>query len=553
MRSATNVILALGIIGLSALGCPRSAPTVMRPPNPEPLSDQPPSAVASQRAVDYLWEQYNPTVGLLRCSPTAFPDTYWLATDNRLAVYAFEALGTPETLDHARTISATLRAYDTPDHGLIEALQGQPVTWPPYTETQTVLTTTGGGETIKLETRLAGNRYDDWAEYADLALYGALNAFRAGECTLAHRRYASALALFDGVGFADKAYEIPPPGRSALHETYKLALAVYVAQVISEPTNASILQALLDQQAPPETSYMGAHYSGGFYTLYDADGLSQGDPSTETTAYAILALNAEPKERVCKTHLPLIPYRRPEPGDAIRRGVAFLVSQYNPDLRLLQEAPELEPYTHHYYLTNDNALAAYTLETLGVEPELTTTLRASLAHYGYDHNGFIEVAWGEPIRWPPYHHIDQIVARSGEDTILQEIHAGPGYFYDWSAYSNLAFMAVLNEHNLGNSEAARRLYEIEMSTFDGLGWQDKAYWDRAGVYETIGPAWALYAGATIGATVDQRVLRSLLAQQDPVSGGFHTHYRPGEPRLADANVETTCLALLGLDAYRVDK
>jgi len=509
--------------------------------------------VASQRAVDYLWEQYNPTVGLLRESPTVAPNTYWLATDNRLAGYAFEAIGTPETLDHARTISATLWAYDTPDHGLIEALQGQPVTWPPYTETQTVLTTTGGGETIKLETRLAGARYADWVEYADLALYAALDAWNKGQRDLARERYASALALFDGVGFADNAYEFPSLGRSALHETYKLALAVYVAQVISEPTNASILQALLDQQAPPETSYMGAHYSGGFYTLYDADGLSQGDPSTETTAYAILALNAEPKERVCKTHLPLIPYRRPEPGDAIRRGVAFLVSQYNPDLRLLQEAPELEPYTHHYYLTNDNALAAYTLETLGVEPELTTTLRASLAHYGYDHNGFIEVAWGEPIRWPPYHHIDQIVARSGEDTILQEIHAGPGYFYDWSAYSNLAFMAVLNEHNLGNSEAARRLYEIEMSTFDGLGWQDKAYWDRAGVYETIGPAWALYAGATIGATVDQRVLRSLLAQQDPVSGGFHTHYRPGEPRLADANVETTCLALLGLDAYRVDK
>ncbi len=248
-------------------------------------------------------------------------------------------------------------------------------------------------------------------------------------------------------------------------------------------------------------------------------------------------------------HTPSAPARDLQP--AIEAGVAFLKSQYNAELGLLQESPDIGQ--HNYYLTNDNALATYTLETLGVESELAAALRASLKRYGYDDNGFINVAWGQQIRWPPYHHKDIVVAQTGQDRILQETHTGPGYFYDWSAYSNLAFMAALNEYNQNYQESARRLYKIEMSTFDGLGWHDKAYWDRDGVYETIGPAWALYVGATIGAPPNRQnlqILQVLLDQQDPITGGFHTHYRPGAPRLADPNIETTSLALLALHAWQ---
>jgi hypothetical protein len=42
------------------------------------------------------------------------------------------------------------------------------------------------------------------------------------------------------------------------------------------------------------------------------------------------------------------------------------------------------------------------------------------------------------------------------------------------------------------------------------------------------------------------MLERLLAQQDPVTGGFHTHYRADADRLADPNVETTATALLAL-------
>jgi hypothetical protein len=131
--------------------------------------------------------------------------------------------------------------------------------------------------------------------------------------------------------------------------------------------------------------------------------------------------------------------------------------------------------------------------------------------------------------------------------VLQETHTPDlGFFYDWSSFSNLHCMGAVNEYNRGDLAVARWLYETEMSTFDGRGWADEAWLRRDGVYETIGPVWCLYAGALLGAPVDERVLSVLLEQQNPESGGFHTHYRADESRLTDANVETTSMALLAL-------
>ncbi len=278
-------------------------------------------------------------------------------------------------------------------------------------------------------------------------------------------------------------------------------------------------------------------------------------------------------------YLPAVFTGGPARPPDLQRGVNFLVAQYNPNVGLLRESvPEagttpthtvcssgISPasglsYYHKHYLTNDNALAAYALETLGVKPDLAANLWTSLRRYGYDYNDFIEVAWGRSISWPPYHHADTIVKQVGPDYVIQETHAVTGttsgpdpylcYFYDWSAYANLAFMAALNEYNQGYRESALRLYAIEMSKFDGIGWRDKAYSDRGGVYETIGPAWALYVGAIIGAPLDDRLATILRQMQHPIYGGFYTHYRAADAPEAYPNVETTSLALLGLDAYR---
>ncbi len=249
----------------------------------------------------------------------------------------------------------------------------------------------------------------------------------------------------------------------------------------------------------------------------------------------------------------------PDLQPAIDGGVQFLADQFNPDYRLLQESPNVGQ--HRYYLTNDNALAAYVLAQVG-EDDLAQTLRRSLDHYGYHDNSFVEVAWGQAIPWPPRHHKDVVVRQMSDracdflnveetepvgDCVLQETHTtGLGVFYDWSSFSNLACMGAVNEFNKGNLAVARWLYQMEMSTFDGNGWADRAWLLRDGTYETIGLTWCLYAGALLGEPLEQPLLDALLAQQDPVSGGFHTHYRAGAMRLADPNVETTSLALLAL-------
>lgn len=245
--------------------------------------------------------------------------------------------------------------------------------------------------------------------------------------------------------------------------------------------------------------------------------------------------------------LPL-PTPTPLPYDlqpAIDAGLRFLETQYNPDYGLLQESPEIG--AHRYFLANDALLAAHVFELVDQE-EMAGTLRETLAGYGVQGNGFIEVAWGEIVRWPPLHFEDPgtLVEERGDDQIMTIRHEGPGYFYDWSAYSNLACMAVINEYNGGHLEAARRLYEIEMSTFDGRGFADEAYYRRSQVYETLGVAWCLYAGALLQLPVNERVLLAMLDQQNPQNGGFHTHYNANESRLADPNVETTSLALLAL-------
>lgn len=254
------------------------------------------------------------------------------------------------------------------------------------------------------------------------------------------------------------------------------------------------------------------------------------------------------------------PLSDPRLQSAIEGGLRFLAAQYNADVGLLQESPNIGQ--HRYYLTNDNALAAYVATQVG-DADFAQTLRRSLDRYGYHDNDFVEVAWGEVIPWPPLHHKDLVVQKLSDracdflnvdetesvgDCILQETHTPDlGVFYDWSSYANLACMGSVNEFNKGNRDIARWLYKTEMSIFDGQGFSDAVVWvDRPGVYETLGLTWCLYAGALLGEPVNGQVLSQLLAQQEPDGGGFHTHYQAVEGRLADPNVETTSLAILAL-------
>ncbi len=124
----------------------------------------------------------------------------------------------------------------------------------------------------------------DWERYADLAFIGALDAWHRGNAGLAVQRFRKGMETWNGTGFADAAFM--SPGSNRLYATYKLALAVRTAAELRIPLDSKILERLLAQQED----------SGGFVTLYDGNGAPQGDPNTETSSYALLALLAWSKQ-----------------------------------------------------------------------------------------------------------------------------------------------------------------------------------------------------------------------------------------------------------------
>lgn len=93
-----------------------------------------------------------------------------------------------------------------------------------------------------------------------------------------------------------------------------------------------------------------------------------------------------------------------------------------------------------YFLANDAPAGREVFRLYG-EEELAAAVEETLTCDGVTGNDFIEAAWGKPIRWPPLHFEDPgtLVETVGDKQIFTIRHEGPGYFSDWSGYSNLAW------------------------------------------------------------------------------------------------------------------
>lgn len=232
----------------------------------QPVVNQKSVETAIAGAVAYLHHEYNPTLGLIRESPETAPDKHWLMTDNWLAATALYRVNDTE---FAAQIQATLKTYGNLQHGLIEAITGTDIAWPPRTHFPKEVK-----PNVWLETR-DQQVMEDWSTYADLAFYRALDLYNEGRIAESRQQYKATIKQFTGVGFADQAFD----GRYA---TYKLALAIYVAGTIGAPIDAAIVTAFLSKQHQD---------SGGFSALYDETGKPIGDSNTETTSYALLALS----------------------------------------------------------------------------------------------------------------------------------------------------------------------------------------------------------------------------------------------------------------------
>jgi hypothetical protein len=229
------------------------------------------------------------------------------------------------------------------------------------------------------------------------------------------------------------------------------------------------------------------------------------------------------------------------PGIASARGRQFLTGLFDPALGLL---PEYRGATV-YWLYHDNYLAAKALAR--TDPALARKIRATIRGYGVGESGKIEILFGEaskPLPFRRYRLVD--VKRVGDRLVRTEV-AGKEVFRGWEEYADLRFLAAIASAPTDPVQA-RRHFEEGMRLWDGVGFRDRVA-RRDGKYATYKVALALLAAAKLKVRPnEQKALVERLLKQQGEGGGWATEYDQESGPLGQANVETSSLAVLALDA-----
>lgn len=228
-------------------------------PTPTPIVFQP----VLGRGMSFLARQFDEQAGLLRESP-AVPDHHWLVPDNQLALWVMELA---IAADLEAEIAAGLDAHPGYTHGLIEALHGTAVAWPPSAPRVQEI-----APSVWVEQYSGGDPAVDWQDDSSLLLYGAINAIDAGQREEAEHLYNAVLRQFDGIGFIGSA-------SADQYATGTLALALLTAERLRQPVEQAIRDQLLALQQA----------DGGFSPVYTAEGPA-GSSDTRTTALVLFTL-----------------------------------------------------------------------------------------------------------------------------------------------------------------------------------------------------------------------------------------------------------------------
>lgn len=224
---------------------------------------------------------------------------------------------------------------------------------------------------------------------------------------------------------------------------------------------------------------------------------------------------------------------------ATEKGRTFLVSLLDPDLGLL---PEYRG-ANVYWLFHDNYLAAKVLEV--GHPKTAQTIRAAIRREGVHKSGKIELIFGEAEKPLPFRQFRLIDVRRATNKVLRTEVATDRVLEGWKEYADLLLMACIAE---GSQPAAREYWDAAMRLWDGKGFLDAAArHDRR--YSTYKLGLALLAANHLAPPTKPPpgLLDRVLALQDN-SGGWITDYDATGKRTGLANVETTCLVILGIEA-----
>jgi len=228
------------------------------------------------------------------------------------------------------------------------------------------------------------------------------------------------------------------------------------------------------------------------------------------------------------------------PSDATRKGRTFLVGLLDSDLSLL---PEYRG-GNVYWLFHDNYLAAKVLAA--THPQTAQNITAAIGREGIHKSGKIELIFGEAEKPLPFRQYQLLDVRHVANKVIRTEVATERVLEGWEKYADLLLLAVIAERS---PPAARRHWEAALQLWDGKGFLDAAArHDQR--YSTYKLGLALLAARHLSPPAEppQGLLDRLLSLQDD-SGGWITDYDAAGKRKGLANVETTCLSILGIEAF----
>jgi len=136
-----------------------------------------------------------------------------------------------------------------------------------------------------------GAEMHDWETYADRLLVGALSSHWQGNDSSALNYFHSAVNMWN-----ETAQGLQDVETTSAYSVYKLAMLLYTSNVLGEelPFKRALINQLYLQQEQ-DTQQVGF---GGIITDYNADGTTNGDTNTETTAIVLIALLTLPENSV---------------------------------------------------------------------------------------------------------------------------------------------------------------------------------------------------------------------------------------------------------------
>lgn len=229
-------------------------------------------------------------------------------------------------------------------------------------------------------------------------------------------------------------------------------------------------------------------------------------------------------------------------ADAIRRGREFLAGLLDPDLGLLPEFRGAKTY----WLSHDNCLAAKILSR--THPAVAGSIMAAIHREGvWQSDGKAELFFGEAAKVLPFRHYELREVRKIGDKVIRTEAATERAMTGWEGYADLLLIASIAE---GSRPAAKDHWDSAMRMWDGKGFADAAFKEHR-LYATYKLALALLAARRLSPPADfpPALLHRLLALQTD-SGGWITDYDADGRGIGAANVETSCLAILGIEAER---